>query len=107
MSIPIERHIKIKGTASPDDPQLQTYWTKRQTRYGKTYWVQSSKLRYVAQNQDWRCPVCGEHLFNGEKLHTHHKVPAKEGGSDKSENLIHLHKVCHQHLHQMCKVQGV
>jgi len=106
MSIPIERHIKIKGTASPDDPQLQTYWTKRQTRYGKTYWVQSSKLRYVAQNQDWRCPVCGEHLFNGEKLHTHHKVPAKEGGSDKSENLIHLHKVCHQHVHQMGKVQG-
>lgn len=105
MSIPIERHIKVKGTASPDDPQLQAYWTKRQTRYGKTYWVQSSKLHNVAQNQDWRCPVCGEHLFNGEQLNTHHKVPIKEGGSDKMENLIHLHKICHQQLHQMSKVQ--
>ena len=37
--------------------------------------------------------------------HTHHKIPIKEGGSDKMENLIHLHKVCHQHLHQMSKVQ--
>jgi len=27
--IPIERHIKVKGTASPDDPTLQDYWKKR------------------------------------------------------------------------------
>lgn len=104
MSIPIERHIKVKGTASPDDPQLQAYWANRQTRYGKTYWVQSSKLRYIAHNQQWRCPVCGEHLFNGEQLNTHHKVPIEDGGSDKMENLIHLHQVCHQHLHQTSNV---
>ena len=29
--IPIERHIKVKGTASPDDPHLHTYWADRQT----------------------------------------------------------------------------
>jgi RNA-directed DNA polymerase len=99
--IPIERHIKVKATASPDDPQLQTYWTQRQTRYGKTYWTQNSKLQTVAKNQDWRCPLCGQHLFNGEELHTHHQVPIQEGGSDEAENLVHLHKVCHKHLHQM------
>lgn len=27
--IPIERHIKVKGAASPDDPALQEYWEKR------------------------------------------------------------------------------
>ena len=27
--VPIERHIKVKGTASPDDPQLQEYWRLR------------------------------------------------------------------------------
>lgn len=105
MNIPIERHIKVRGTTSPDDPQLQAYWTRRQTRYGKSYWVRSSKLRYVAQNQNWRCPVCSEHLFNGEQLNTHHKIPLSEGGSDKMDNLMHLHKVCHQHLHQVSKVQ--
>jgi len=29
-SVKIERHIKVKGTASPDDPILQDYWKKRQ-----------------------------------------------------------------------------
>jgi len=31
-SVKIERHIKVKGTASPDDPTLQDYWKKRQER---------------------------------------------------------------------------
>ncbi len=104
MDIPIQRHIKVKGKASPDDPALDTYWIKRQTQYGKTYWGKGSKLRYVAENQNWQCPVCGEHLFKGEELHTHHKIPVEKGGTDRTENLIHLHKVCHQHLHQTGKV---
>ena len=29
-SVSIERHIKVKGTASPDDPLLQDYWKTRQ-----------------------------------------------------------------------------
>jgi RNA-directed DNA polymerase len=29
-SVSIERHIKVKGTASPDDPALQEYWKKRE-----------------------------------------------------------------------------
>lgn len=99
--IPIQRHIKVAGTASPDDPDRQDYWTKRQTRYGKSYWSKGTKYRTVAQNQSWRCPHCGEHLFNGEDLHTHHKTPLKEGGSNRLENLVHLHRVCHHHLHQM------
>lgn len=104
MDIPIERHIKVKGTASPDDPQLQTYWANRQTRYGRTYWGKGSKLRYVAENQNWQCPICGEHLFNGEELQTHHKVPVKNGGTDRAENLIHLHKACHRHIYRMSQL---
>jgi len=107
MDIPIERHIKVEGTASPDDPALDTYWAKRQTQYGHTYWGKDSKLRAVAANQHWRCPVCGTHLFNGEELHTHHTHPVAKGGTDRVENLVHLHKGCHQQLHQMSKVQAL
>jgi RNA-directed DNA polymerase len=107
MDIPIERHIKVEGTASPDDPALDTYWSKRQTRYGRTYWGKDSKLRTVAENQHWRCPVCSAHLFHGEELHTHHKHPVAKGGTDRVENLVHLHKGCHQQLHQMSKVQAL
>jgi RNA-directed DNA polymerase len=105
MDIPITRHIKVAGTASPDDPTLDSYWLKRQTQYGKTYWGKGSKLRKAAENQHWRCPVCGSHLLNGEILHTHHKRPVAQGGTDHVENLLHLHKTCHQQLHQMRRVQ--
>jgi RNA-directed DNA polymerase len=32
---PIERHILVKGTASPDDPSLKEYWMKRQEAKAK------------------------------------------------------------------------
>ena len=98
-NIPIERHVKVKGTASPDDPALKDYWQNRQTRQGKTYWNKGSKHFCVAEAQNWRCPVCGEHLFNGEQLQTHHIIRVTDGGTDRAENLLHLHKTCHQHLH--------
>lgn len=98
-NLPIQRHVKVKGNASPDNPQLALYWHDRQLKYGKTYWAKGSKCYKVAQNQGWKCPGCGELLFNGEKLHTHHVVTIQEGGSDREENLIHLHQTCHQQLH--------
>lgn len=97
--IPIVRHIKVKATASPDDPTLTDYWSKRRTLYGKTYWGKSSKLYQVAVAQNWRCPVCGEHLFNGEPLHRHHKIRRVDDGSEDIENLCFLHAVCHRQVH--------
>lgn len=97
--VPILRHIKVKGGASPDDSTLKLYWQNRQSQYGKSYWPKGSKLYQVAVHQNWHCPVCGEHLFNGELLHTHHHKKVQDGGTDQPENLIHLHQVCHRHLH--------
>jgi RNA-directed DNA polymerase len=36
-SVKIERHIKVKGAASPDDPTLQTYWKNRKEER-KAHW---------------------------------------------------------------------
>ncbi len=96
--MPLQRHVKLKDTASPDDPTLHKYWKDRKTKYGKSYWTEG-KLRKVAEKQGWKCPVCGEHLFNGEELETHHKMGVKNGGTDDMDNLIHLHKTCHHHIH--------
>jgi len=98
-TIPITRHVKVSGNSSPDNPTLTEYWEKRRTKYGKTRFEKGSKLYKVAENQQWHCPVCGEHLLNGEEWHTHHKVSVKDGGTDEIDNLIHLHKACHRHLH--------
>lgn len=95
----ITRHIKVKDKASPDDANLTTYWIERQTKYGKTYFAKGSKLYKIAQNQNWQCPICREHLFNGERIDTHHVLQVAHGGSDEVHNLIHLHKECHKRMH--------
>lgn len=100
---PIERHVKVKGGASPDDPSLKEYWEKRHKKYGKSHWDTNSKLYQIAQNQNWRCPVCGEPLFNGEEIETHHIVPVAQGGLDSIDNLQHLHRACHKQEHSKSK----
>ncbi len=97
---PIERHIKVKGDASPDDPSLKEYWNKRHQKLGKTRFDKGSKLYTIAENQEWKCPKCGEPLFNGEEIETHHIALVAEGGTDDVENLQHLHKPCHKQVHK-------
>jgi RNA-directed DNA polymerase len=101
---PIERHIKVKGESSPDDPSLKEYWKKRHQKYGKSYWERNSRNYNIAQNQNWKCPICGESLFNEEEIETHHIVPVAQGGLDDLENLQHLHKACHKQEHSKSKL---
>lgn len=96
---PITRHVKVKDTASPDDPSLTEYWAKRKTKHGQDYFGKGSKLRRIAESQHWKCPVCGEHLFNGESIETHHKIRVTDGGKDSEDNLIHAHTSCHRQVH--------
>lgn len=96
----IERHIKVKGEASPDDPSLKEYWEKRHQKHGLSRFEKGSKLYKIAENQKWKCPSCGEPLFNGEEIDIHHIVPVAEGGTDDMENLQHLHTACHKQVHK-------
>jgi len=102
-SLTIERHVKVKGTASPDDPDLQDYWQHRQQRHGQQYWSRGSTYYRLAQRQQWRCPVCGEGLVNGEEIHAHHRSPVQAGGLSQDENLQLLHQTCHRQVHGQAK----
>ena len=86
-STPIERHVKVKGEASPDDPSLREYWEKRHQKHGRSYWEKNSRNYKSAQNQNWICPICGEPLFNGEEIETHRTAPVAQGGLDDIENI--------------------
>ncbi|MFB2977679.1 HNH endonuclease [Microseira sp. BLCC-F43] len=101
---PIERHIKVKGNASPDDPSLKEYWNKRHQKNGKSYWEKGEKYYEVARIQNWKCPICGERLLNGEEVETHHIVPVAKGGRDDVDNLQHLHSACHKQVHSKSKL---
>jgi RNA-directed DNA polymerase len=100
---PIVRHIKVTGTNSPFDTELQEYWEKRSIKEGKTKWAEGSTYYRVAKNQKYKCPNCGQSLTNGEQVEIHHIIPVKEGGSDDTENLIFLHKSCHKQEHWKTK----
>jgi RNA-directed DNA polymerase len=92
----IERHILIKGKASPDNPELREYWEHRKMMKVKDLTPSRQK---VAKAQNGVCPICGDWLFNEEELHNHHKKPKSEGGGNCYDNLILVHLYCHQQIH--------
>ena len=59
----IERHVPVKGTASPDDPALTRYWaTRRRTRLP----LDNSTLRLLTRQAGCR-PICGDHLLTPDQ----------------------------------------
>jgi RNA-directed DNA polymerase len=92
---PIERHILVKGRASPDDPSLKAYWLARGKAKAKALTPSKRKL---ADRQNGLCPQCGDSLFNDEEIEQHHIVPKQEGGPNTYDNLALVHFFCHQQL---------
>lgn len=92
----IERHILVKGTSSPDNPELRQYWEKKGKEKSSCLIPSYQK---IAKRQDYKCPVCNESLFNGETLHCHHIIPRHQGGRDTYANLRLVHFYCHQQIH--------
>lgn len=100
----IERHALIKQKHSPDDPKLKEYWEKRSSKRNQSEANRLNRTQQnVAKRQGYKCPVCGESLFNDEPLHLHHIIPRCKGGKDEVRNLIWLHQYCHQKTHYQKK----
>ena len=57
----IERHVPVKGAASPDDPALASYWADRRKKVKPP--LDRYSLRLLAR-QDGLCPLCGDHLLS-------------------------------------------
>jgi RNA-directed DNA polymerase len=92
----IRRHPLVKGEASPDDPELKSYWDSRKK-------IKSQSLipsyQRIAQKQGFECTICKESLFNDEPIQKHHKIPIHQGGKDSYANLELVHYYCHQQIH--------
>lgn len=92
----IRRHVLVQGNASPDNPALKEYWAKRMEAKAKNHAPSHQK---IARKQNFRCPVCGDTLFNDEELHIHHVQHRSRGGKSTYSNLQLLHLYCHQKVH--------
>jgi RNA-directed DNA polymerase len=95
---PIERHVLVRGAASPDDATLRAYWVRRDA--AKVTDLTPGRQR-IARNQRHVCPLCGESIHNGEEIHAHHVIPRQQGGNSRVENLILVHLYCHQQVHRV------
>jgi RNA-directed DNA polymerase len=99
----ISRHRLVPKTYSPDDPALRDYWQQRRAKSQVT----AFRRRQLVQRQQGICPVCHQHLENGEDLHIHHVVPKKSGGKEDLANLWLVHHNCHRQIHSSSAPLGV
>lgn len=95
---PVQRHVMVVGSYSPDNPALRDYWRDRQAAKAKDLPLSRQKL---ARRQHFLCPVCKDTLFNDEELHVRHVEPKGEGGANAYRNLQLVHLFCHRHVHSL------
>src|SRR5712691_10579360 len=60
----IERHVPVKGAASPDDPALTSYRAERRKKVKPP--LDRYTLRLLSR-QDGLCPLCGDHLLSPDQ----------------------------------------
>jgi len=98
-SLPIQRHVKIKGEANPYDPHWEVYFEER-LGVKMTHNLQGRRmLLYLWKEQNGICPVCGEKITQLTGWHNHHIVWRTKGGGDSAENRVLLHPNCHSQVH--------
>jgi len=60
----INRHVMVKGGASPDDPALASYWANRRQRSKPP--LDNYTLGLLTR-QNGHCPLCGGHLLTADQ----------------------------------------
>ena len=98
-TLPITRHIKVKGRNSPYDPKLRDYWTKRTRRRVSRQTYTRLRLQ-VLQAQEYRCWQCDILFQPDEAIDLHHIIPRASGGSNRGDNRAAIHPYCHRQVHQ-------
>jgi RNA-directed DNA polymerase len=93
-SIPIQRHIKVKGQASPFDGNL-LYWAKRLKEHPLT----KTTLGKLLQKQQGKCRWCELYFRDEDQIEIDHLTPKSEGGGEELSNKCALHRHCHDQRH--------
>ncbi len=88
--IPIKRHAKVKGTASPFDGN-HNYWA---TRTGNSILIPSYKSRLIKE-QNGRCGICRDYFLPDDLIERDHIIPKALGGKNVRKNVQAVHRYCH------------
>lgn len=88
--MPIRRHAKVRGTASPYDGNL-TYWARRLQDHP----LVTGRVAILLNRQRGACAGCGLLLTDQDRIEIDHIVPRSLGGTKELANLQALHQHCH------------
>jgi RNA-directed DNA polymerase len=91
---PIQRHMKVKGKASPFDGNL-LYWAKRL----KDHPLTTTTLGKLLKIQQGKCRWCGLLFRDEDQIEIDHITPKSEGGGEELSNKCALHRHCHDQRH--------
>jgi RNA-directed DNA polymerase len=97
--VKIIRHVKVSGEANPYDPDWEDYFDKRLYARMKSTLGGRGRILYLWQEQQGRCPGCGQLLREEEPWQVHHRIRRVDGGGDNTENLEVYHTNCHRQRH--------
>jgi RNA-directed DNA polymerase len=88
--IPIKRHVKVRGAASPYDGNL-TYWATRLRNHPLT----TTRTALLLRRQQGVCARCGLLFTDRDIIEADHIRPRSLGGRDVLTNMQALHRHCH------------
>ena len=98
-SVPIARHVKIRGEANPYDPAQEPYFEARLgVKMSKTLRGRRALL-HLWKEQKGLCPLCAQKITTLTGWHSHHITWRSKGGSDAAGNRVLLHPTCHNKVH--------
>ena len=97
--IHIRRHIKVRGEANPYDPAWELYFEERLANRMASTLTGQRRARYLWQEQNGRCRVCGQALTLENGWQVHHLLWRSHGGSSNTANTVLLHPNCHRQVH--------
>jgi RNA-directed DNA polymerase len=94
----IVRHVGVKADANPFDPAWDSYFAVRQsTRMLERLQGRGFPNR-LWQQQQGKCPGCGQLIVEDDRWVMKPVVPFKVGGTRSLANLKMLHSTCQRHF---------
>ena len=88
--VKIQRHVKVKGEASPYDGNL-VYWSVRMGKHPEM----PKRTASLLKKQKGKCSHCGLFLRDRDAIELDHIIPKSKGGRDEYKNWQLLHRHCH------------
>jgi RNA-directed DNA polymerase len=98
-SLPIIRHVKIRGEANPYDPRWEAYFERRLDLKMEANPKRRQQLLRIWISQGGFCTDCGHKITRTTGWRSHKVVWRVYGGSDSMSNRVLLHPSCHNKVH--------